>query len=387
MSLLNRRRTLLAKIETTYGVDPTPTGASNAILVSNLDVRPLDAKTVSRDLVRNYYGNSDQLAASVNVGCTFECEIAGAGTAGAAPAWGPLLRGCGFSETLQAAPVTGTAQAGSTSTTIKLAAGASATDDLYNGMIVSITGGTGVGQTRVIMDYVGSTKVATIDIAWTVTPDNTSAYSIVACALYKPVSTAHESLTIYFNVDGVLHKLLGARGTVSFEMNADARPVMKFNFTGLYVAPADAAAPSTTLTAWQQPLPVTRTNTPSVGIHGVAAVMQAFSVDAANQVVFRSLPGGAEQVLLTDRKAAGSLSIEATTVAAKDWWTAIKNNTLGYLAIRHGLTSGNLIALSAPAAQLIQPSYQDSDGVTMLQASMALMPTSAGNDEIVLCAA
>ena len=62
----------------------------------------------------------------------------------------------------------GTAQAG-TSTTITLKATASATDDIYVGMYVNITGGTGSGQTRLIEDYNGTTKVATVEEAFTVT--------------------------------------------------------------------------------------------------------------------------------------------------------------------------------------------------------------------------
>lgn len=80
--------------------------------------------------------------------------------------------------TASQAAVTGTAQAGSTSTTIKLATAASATDDVYNGMYVRITGGTGNGQVRRITDYVGATRVATINTAWTTTPDATSVYSL-----------------------------------------------------------------------------------------------------------------------------------------------------------------------------------------------------------------
>ena len=74
---------------------------------------------------------------------------------------------------------TGTAQAGA-STTITLKNTASGTDDYYNGLYITITGGTGSGQIRIIEDYVGSTKVATVDRAWTVTPDNTSTYSITS---------------------------------------------------------------------------------------------------------------------------------------------------------------------------------------------------------------
>ena len=71
----------------------------------------------------------------------------------------------------------GSAQAG-TSTTITLKSTASATNDIYNGMYVTITSGTGAGQIRIIEDYVGSTKVATVTPAWTVTPNGTSNYSV-----------------------------------------------------------------------------------------------------------------------------------------------------------------------------------------------------------------
>lgn len=72
---------------------------------------------------------------------------------------------------------TGTAQAGAAGT-ITLAAGASAVDDFYNGMFLEITSGTGALQRRRILDYVGSTKVATVDPAWTTQPTSSSVYRI-----------------------------------------------------------------------------------------------------------------------------------------------------------------------------------------------------------------
>jgi hypothetical protein len=72
----------------------------------------------------------------------------------------------------------GTAQAGAAST-ITLAAGASATTDIYKGNYVAITSGTGAGQSRVITGYVGGTLVATVSRAWTTNPDNTSVYSVM----------------------------------------------------------------------------------------------------------------------------------------------------------------------------------------------------------------
>ena len=75
----------------------------------------------------------------------------------------------------------GTAQAGGTNT-ITLAATASATDDLYNSQVVHISAGTGAGQVGNIIDYVGSTKVATVDANWVTQPDNTSVYKVLPTA-------------------------------------------------------------------------------------------------------------------------------------------------------------------------------------------------------------
>ena len=57
MPLLTRKRLLLAKAEVTYGTDPTPTGAANAILVRNLEIVPLQSDIVQRELIRPYLGN------------------------------------------------------------------------------------------------------------------------------------------------------------------------------------------------------------------------------------------------------------------------------------------------------------------------------------------
>ena len=91
---------------------------------------------------------------------------------------------------------TGTAQAGAASA-ITLAAGASAVDDTFNNQIIEITGGTGSGQFNKITDYVGASKVATVENAWTTTPDATSTYSIVI----NPNQPTHTSVYDANDVD------------------------------------------------------------------------------------------------------------------------------------------------------------------------------------------
>lgn len=70
------------------------------------------------------------------------------------------------------------AQAGANGT-VTLDSSASATDDFYNDQLVRIVGGTGAGQARLISDYVGSTKVASVVPNWATNPDSTSIFQVL----------------------------------------------------------------------------------------------------------------------------------------------------------------------------------------------------------------
>jgi hypothetical protein len=306
--LLTNKRIIVAKIETTVGTDASPTGSANAILVSNLTITPMATDMADRALVRSYLGASEQLPAAIHAQVEFEVELAGSGTVATAPAWGPLIRACGFAETITA-----------------------------------------------------DTSVA-----------------------YAPVSDSFESLTIYANVDGVKHALLSARGTFTLDLTAKSIPTIKFTFTGLYVAVADASLPTPTYTAFQTPLVVNKTNTPTLSLHSLTTgVMNSLSLDAGNTVTFRSLVG-AESVDITDRQVSGSIALEAVSVATKDWWSLVKAATTGDLNVVHGTTAGNICTIDAPNVQLTQPQYQDQDGVQMLQMGLRAVPGSSGNDELTL---
>lgn len=74
---------------------------------------------------------------------------------------------------------TGTAQGpGTSSNQIVLDIGASSVNGAYDPAGVYISGGTGSGQSRLILDYVGSTKTATVDRSWKVNPDATSEFVV-----------------------------------------------------------------------------------------------------------------------------------------------------------------------------------------------------------------
>ncbi len=99
-----RNTVILAKPETTAGTDSTPTGAANAILVSDMSITPLDAQNIDRNVVRGYFGGSEQLVGTANVKCSFTVELAGSGAAATPPAWGNLLLGCAMAEGVLTTP-------------------------------------------------------------------------------------------------------------------------------------------------------------------------------------------------------------------------------------------------------------------------------------------
>ena len=99
---LTRKGLIIAAKESTYGTDATPAG-TDAIKVANINITPLQSDVVSRQIVRPFLGNPEQLLANQRVELTFDVELTGSGVAGTAPAYGILLQACGFAEAVSAA--------------------------------------------------------------------------------------------------------------------------------------------------------------------------------------------------------------------------------------------------------------------------------------------
>jgi hypothetical protein len=200
--------------------------------------------------------------------------------------------------------------------------------------------------------------------------------------LYAPVSSGEQSLTMYFNVNGLQYKMLGARGSFSMKFTQKAVPVMSFKFIGLYSPVTDTVLPTPTLTAFQKPLVVSPQNTTPVTVQGFAGAFSDISLDIANTNVYRPLVGS-ESVVFTDRNPAGKLVMENVAIATKDFWTIVNNATVGAFSLTHGTTAGNKVIIGAPVVQLTAPTITSQDNIEMLDMAMDLQPNS-GNDELTI---
>lgn len=307
MAKSTRNTVILAKAQAARGQAAAPTGAADAMLVQNVQHTPIAADMVSRNLIRPYFGNSQQLPAGAHVELSFDVEIAGAGAAGTAPQWGRLLTACLFSETLTE------------------------------------------GET----------------------------------AVYAPTSVQPTApLTIFYYLDGLLHQMTDAVGSVSFSVAAGAIPTMSFKWMGVYQPVTDTPLPANTdFSKFLTPvLPSTAQTT--WALQGYTGPLQSVSLDMANSLNWFQLIGeeGAE---VDDRAPAGKIVMELPGVAQKDWWTAAKDATLGALQIVHGTTAGNIIQFDAPAVQFGNPTYSDTNNKAFLNGDLTLSPVN-GNDELII---
>lgn len=203
--------------------------------------------------------------------------------------------------------------------------------------------------------------------------------------IYSLVSGAFDSVTLYINRDGVLHKLTGARGSVSLDMQHGQIPMYKFSFQGIYNAPTDVALPSLTFGAtWPKPLVQNKVNT-TFALHGATPAFKSLSYDFAVAAQWKDYTNNAEEVKITGRAEPikGSCSIGAESVATKDWIGIAKAGTLGALAVVHGIAAGNKWKSDAANVRITSVDEEDDDGVLFYKLGLEFYPSSAGNDEII----
>lgn len=319
MPRYTRNSAILAKIETTSGVDSVPTGAANAMLISNQSVNPLNAENVDRELIRPYFGAAEQLVGTAYVELGFDVELVGSGTAGTAPAWGALLRACAMAETLTA-----------------------------------------------------TTRVD-----------------------YTLLTNSLESVTIYYYDDGLLKKLLGARGSATLMFNIGERPMLRFRFLGLDGLETAVANPAVTLTAFRTPEVVTNANTGDITLGathsptgaptlaaGTPYTTRGIEVELGNALNYTPMLGS-ESIDISDRGVNGSAQFDLTAAQEVSFMAAIRANTLQSLGLVHGTVVGTRALLFSPAVQLIEPSKEEINGRRLLGVKTRHVPVS-GNDELRL---
>ncbi|MCU0963535.1 MAG: hypothetical protein MUF08_00425 [Burkholderiaceae bacterium] len=311
-----RNTAILLKEEVTYGVDPTPTGAVNALLVSNLSINPLNAQNVDRNIIRPYLGGSEQLLGTRYVECGFDLELAGAGTVATAPAWAAAVLSCGFAQTL-----TATIRADYTpvSTAFK-----SCTIYWYDdGVLHKATGCRG---TFTVNMRVGERPVASFRF--------TGIYS-------TPTAAANPSVTL---TSWKTPMVVTDANTQDTTFGATHSTTLAPAFTGGTVYPS-----------------------------------QGIELDVGNSINFTALLGG-ETVDLTQRSVTGKVTLDLTAAQEVTLTSAVEAGTTQTLGLLHGTVANQKVGLWMPAVQLINVQKADVNGKRMVSFDLRVLPSAGDDE-------
>ena len=245
MAMKWRNKVVLAKKESTYGTDPTPTKDNNAILLRSAELAPIASSEVSRNLEGRGLGNQAKMLTDIHATLNCSVEMASSGAAGTAPAWGPLLEACGFASTV----------ANNTSVTYKPKSTGNASLTIYfylDGILHTLTGARGSASFSVAASEIPSIDFAFVGLFNAAT--SASKPTGVFTSFKTPVIPSKDNTPTFtiagsamvassFSVDmgsSVIHRdLIGAKDVQITDRNA----------TGEAVCEAKVAAIKTLLTA------------------------------------------------------------------------------------------------------------------------------------------
>jgi hypothetical protein len=201
-----------------------------------------------------------------------------------------------------------------------------------------------------------------------------------ATQTFNPATS--KSAAIYFNYGGFKYAILGARGTTSFVFTANQKPMLRFAMTGLWSKPTDTPIPDvkTAVEAFTRGVEFNKANT-TFTFHGITPVLESLQIDQGNSVVFYDRPGGAS-VDITKRTAAGQVNFNMPTVASLDVMDRAAKNTLGPLALVHGVTAGNIVKIDAPLVQIKQPKPQVVNDKLFCSADLGIIRAATGNGDL-----
>lgn len=303
---LFERRAMVAKVESTYGTDSTPTGAADSMLVLEGSIQ-VEADPLARNIDRAYLGSNPFVLVNRRATVTGSIELLGASTVGNAAPIAPILRGCAHAEVLTPA----------------------------------------------------------------------------TSAVYNPISTAFQSLTIYFEWAGHKFEVTGARGSLDFDLSIDNFGRASFTFTGLIVTSniTEATISGFTLAAFQAPVAIQSSNF-TVSIGGTDLNVQSVQLSQGQppQIYHGS---EAREVSYNDRASTGRIRMFAPDFADFNGWSVANAESSSAIVAAVNGGAGKITTLSIAAAQFQMPQNVNLNGAAGIEIPFVALPSS-GNDEYTL---
>ncbi len=199
---------------------------------------------------------------------------------------------------------------------------------------------------------------------------------------YNLVSKNQGSAICYMNIDGVLHKLLGMRGSVKCKCNAKSTPMLSLSFDAVYATPILGAPPTVVKTGWMIEEGVNSANTGPMTLNGVDMAFSTFEWDIANKMGRIDLPGPQKEITITDRAPSASIMVLAPDLATFNPFVLAEASTTVPLTTVHGSAAGKKTQTDMHV-RITGVEYDQIEGNLAYKLTLEPVPV-VGNDEVAL---
>lgn len=389
---------IAATPESTNGTFVQP-AASDILVVENLDYTLLDLEKTEYKPLLPFFDAGASYTASALGKVAFDVALVGSNSLANLPPWSPLFTACGL---LKMARVNTAIHPSSLTcdATGTVATATAANHGLKNGQFVYITGAAGGGAFYNASTGTYIRNVSTNTFDYVVVGGAAGSYGLPATVnitadnqwllrTRKRDSSGNAlktTLSFAFYLDGVMHCLAGAIGSVTISGKAKDIPRARFEFVGLplgnnYIQMGQSLAGDF---SQYLSLPVELSVPGNVGctmFNLSAPTVYEFSLNLGNAMTHTVPMTGSEALDITDRSSSGSITIETPDDSSYPILIqSVRTSQRGLLTLWHG-SSPNRFTVRCRAAELGNPRYGNRDGRSTLQLDLKPRPVD-GDDGI-----
>lgn len=202
--------------------------------------------------------------------------------------------------------------------------------------------------------------------------------------MYRPTSKSAEvdTVTLYVFKDGVLHKVTGCIGTVTFTGEAGDVGQASFEFQGNYLDPVEEPTPMDAILEESVPPQIELAQMSIAGDNDFCA--QSFTFTLGNQINLReciNAPDGFKGAAITGREPTAQLNPEATYEAYTGMWGNFSRAIQFPIHTRVGTEPNNMVRFYADRVNFTGLTYGDRNGQVTLEATFQLNGVSQGGDD------
>lgn len=203
---------------------------------------------------------------------------------------------------------------------------------------------------------------------------------------YRPTSrdAETETITLYLNMDGVLHKATSCMGTVTFTGEAGNLGQAQFEFQGNYLDPVEEPAWLDAVLDQVQPPQVELAQMSIKGDQDFCA--QSFTIALGNTLNLRECMNaeeGYDGAQITGREPTAQMNPEATYEAYTGMWGDFSVNDQFAVHLRVGIDAGNSVRFYMERANFTGLTYGDRNGILTNEVNLSLNGLSSrGDDEL-----